>query len=54
METSVATHYFHEKIHLLDKHMPNEYRTLKRDLAKTYEMIKRLIMQENMFGRLRH
>jgi hypothetical protein len=54
METSIATHYFYEKIDLLDEHKPDEYLELKRDLATTYEMIKRLIMQENMFGGLRY
>jgi hypothetical protein len=54
MATSIATHYFHEKIDLLDEHKPDEYLELKRDLAKTYEMIKRVVMQENMFGTLRY
>jgi hypothetical protein len=54
MKTSIATHYFHEKINLPDGHMPDAYRELKRDLAKTHNLIKRVIMQESMFGRLRH
>jgi len=53
MDTSIATHYFHKKIDLLDEHIPNEYLVLKQDLSRTYEMIKRVIIQENMFGGLR-